>query len=395
MSPPSEPVSQSDNSIVPVVKSRVDAVDAPTVPLVVDPPDAGTYEERTERLKAIAQLLKAIAPLIWGTIILIVVIPIIGRGILLNTPPDSASVSEPTITIVSRPDWVAIDQAMAVAVNQAHEDATDYAATALASWQNEQLVPRLDGFLDWYFGYFNQKKFELTVPYLWAKNQVIKPFYSPEKMASVTTQISQQFEHEFAKRVLVPSLAQITLERITQETTARYLRQLQTSIQTVQQAYQIPQGEWERYLDGLSLMVVDTEGNTVSNSLKSVAIGGGGYLVAKPLLAISLAKVSSKFGAKAVGAATTKVAAKTGGAVAAELGASVLDPLAGVALLVWDVWDYKNVVASDRPLLRDNLLHYLDEMTEQLLHHPEASVMAAVDQLELQIYHSLENAHPA
>ncbi|MEB3229431.1 MAG: hypothetical protein VKJ64_00365, partial [Leptolyngbyaceae bacterium] len=289
----------------------------------------------------------------------------------------------------------AIDQAMAVAVNQAHEDATDYAATALASWQNEQLVPRLDGFLDWYFGYFNQKKFELTVPYLWAKNQVIKPFYSPEKMASVTTQISQQFEHEFAKRVLVPSLAQITLERITQETTARYLRQLQTSIQTVQQAYQIPQGEWERYLDGLSLMVVDTEGNTVSNSLKSVAIGGGGYLVAKPLLAMSLAKVSSKFGAKAVGAATTKVAAKTGGAVAAELGASVLDPLAGVALLVWDVWDYKNVVASDRPLLRDNLLHYLDEMTEQLLHHPEASVMAAVDQLELQIYHSLENAHPA
>ncbi|MGK7888019.1 MAG: hypothetical protein AB4042_01705 [Leptolyngbyaceae cyanobacterium] len=375
----SRPQSQSEPQSEPTTKPQI----------WVEPTDTGTYGERTERLRAIAQLLQAAAPFIWGLIILIVVVPLIGRGILLKALPSVLSPANPSVTIVSRPDWAAIDASMSNAVTQAHNSAENYAATALATWKGEQLVPRLDRFLDWYFGYFNQKKFELAVPYFWAKTQVSKPFTSPEKIESVTDQVTQQFEHEFAKQVLVPSLAQITLERVIQETTEQYLSQLQANVQMVQQTYQVPQGEWERYLDGLSMTVVDTEGNTISNSLKSVVMGGGGYLMAKPLLALSLAKVSSKFGAKAVGTATTKMAAKTGGAVAAELGASVLDPLAGVALLVWDVWDYKHVVASDRPLLRDNLMHYLDEMTEQLLHHPETSVMAAVDRLERQLYDAL------
>ncbi|NEQ99149.1 MAG: hypothetical protein F6K30_20920 [Cyanothece sp. SIO2G6] len=385
------PTSQPDGPIVPMAQPNI----APETPLVVEQVDPSRYGERTERLKAIAQLLKAMAPLVWGIVILIVVVPIIGRGMLSNSPSLPSSSSKSEIAVVHHPDWAAIDQSVADAMIQAHNTAENYAATALVTWKTERLVPRVDRFLDWYFGYFNQKKFELAVPYLWLKNQVLRPFSSTEKMESVTDQITQQFEHEFAKQVLLPSLAQITLERITQETTDHYMAQLQSNIQTVQQTYQIPQGEWERYLDGLSITVVDTEGNTISNSLRSVALGGGGYLVTKPLLAFSLAKISSKFGAKAVGTATTKVAAKTGGAVAAEFGASVLDPLAGIALLVWDVWDYKTVVAADRPILRDNLMHYLDEMTEQLLHHPETSVMAAVDQLEAQLYHALAIAHPS
>jgi hypothetical protein len=53
----------------------------------------------------------------------------------------------------------------------------------------------------------------------------------------------------------------------------------------VRQSYKIPKGNWERYLDDIGTTIADTEGNLSNLSLKVLA-GGGGYLLAKPLIRV-------------------------------------------------------------------------------------------------------------
>ena len=78
--------------------------------------------------------------------------------------------------------------------------------------------------------------------------------------------------------------------------------------------------------------------------------------------------------------------------MAAEFGSSLIDPLAGVAILLWDVWDYKHTVSEDRPLLKDTLLTYLKEMETALLKNPETGIMSSIYQLENGVLKSLMHA---
>lgn len=109
------------------------------------------------------------------------------------------------------------------------------------------------------------------------------------------------------------------------------------------------------------------------------------------MIAASVAKLGSKVSAKFASSAFGKLAAKTGGAVAAEFGSSLIDPLAGVGILLWDVWDYKHTVEKNRPVLRDTLLDYLGDMETALLKNSETGIMSSIYQLEIGIFNSLQN----
>jgi hypothetical protein len=108
-------------------------------------------------------------------------------------------------------------------------------------------------------------------------------------------------------------------------------------------------------------------------SLKVLA-GGSAYVAAKPLIALSLAKLGSKVSAKFASVAAGKVAAKTGGAVAAQFGTQLIDPIVAVRILLWDIWDYSNTVAEDRPRLRQVLLEYLQTVKQSLLTSQDTGV---------------------
>lgn len=352
------------------------------------------FADKTARLQAIGQLIKSITPLIWGVVILVVAVPLMGQLLIHQAvSPSGDRVGNPstgTIVVAPPPDLSRLNAALVEAMREAHQTAESFAQKGLSDWHRE-LEPRLEGFLDWYFDYFNQKGLELRVPLIWASSAAIHAVNpdQPTGNDAVVEQLTERLQREFSKRVLVPRTAQMKLENITQATVDLYLTEVSRNVALVQQRYQIPQGDWDRYLNDVATTVADTEGNLSSLSLKLVA-GGGSYLLAKPLIALSMAKLGSKLSAKFAGAALAKVAAKTGGTVAAELGSSLLDPIAGVAILLWDVWDYRHTVTVDRPLLRDTLLAYLSDMETALLKNPETGIMSSIYQLEGGLFQSLE-----
>ncbi|MGK7877910.1 MAG: hypothetical protein AB4426_32770 [Xenococcaceae cyanobacterium] len=347
-----------------------------------------------------SQFIKSVTPLIWCVVILIVIIPLLGRLLIAHSvTPTTTQVTPPspdsTIVIEPRPDLSKVNQAVEAAINKAHASAETFASKELDAWE-EELIPRVDNFLDWYFSYFNQKKIEFTTPLKWVSSAIAYKFNpsSPSPNQAVSEKFTEDFQGEFAKRVLIPKNAQMRLEVLTTDTINLYLSELGNNFNEVQSSYQIPQGQWDRYLNDISITINDTEGNISNLSLKVLA-GGGSYLIAKPLIVKLASKVGSKVSANFAGKAAGKVAAKTGGAVTSELGVSLIDPVVGIGILIWDVWDYSHTVEVERPILRNNILDYLKNVKRSLLTNPENGVMAAIYQLESGILKSLQSAnHP-
>lgn len=348
-------------------------------------PSVATTEARPSL--PLVRWIKSVSPLIWAIVIAIVLIPLAGRFVIAKSfiAPSVAIAPHQELVAALPPKLNRLDQAVVNAMQTAHQNTRAYAAAELESWVSE-LEPRVDNFLDWYFDYFTQKRLEVSAPLVWLRAATGKWIgwgkVSPGE--AVNAQLTKTFQKEFTKRVLVPQTAQLRLEVITTAAAEHFVADLSQQMTEVQGKYRIPQGQWERYLDTIATTVSDTEGKLSNLSLKAL-VGGTGYLAAKPFLLASLGKVGSKISAKFTAKATAKLAAKTGSSVAAELGTSLIDPIVGVGILIWDLWDYHHTVAVDRPLLRSNIDSYLQSMQRSLLDNPETGIMAAINQLETSV----------
>lgn len=357
-------------------------------------PEKATYTQKTERIQALSQLIKSVTPFIWVTVILIVVIPLIGRGFIGGSFSDSPKLPESTTHVVTidrvLPNPKDIDRAIATALKDAHTQAEIFASERLDRWVDE-LMTRVDSnFLNWYFNYFNQKKLEFRTPFIWLSSAVAHwvDTNQPSPSQKVAENLTEDFQSEFAKRVLRPKIAQLELERITRDTVNLYISELGNNLSSIQTNYKIPQGQWERYLGDIAVTIRDTEG-TISNLSLKVLLGGSTYLIAKAMLPV-VTKVGSKVAVAFAGKATAKMAAKTGGAVATKIGAEFLDPIVGVGIIIWDVWDYQHTVNVSRPIIREAIVDYLKEVKVSLLDNPENGIMAAIYQLEGGILKSVQ-----
>lgn len=366
-----------------------------------------SYIEKTDRIRAWSELIGSIRPFIWTAIILIVIIPLIGRGVISSSLSHSAtqlakSNDDFEIVIANPPDFSGIEQAIIDAVKDARSQARDYASTALEQWVDE-LMRRVDpGFLDWYFGYFNQKKMEFSAPFIWLTSAgadaiaQMLPWDQADRLPpdiKLAEAFTEAFQTEFSKRVLVPKTAQLRLEQLTQDTINIFVSNLDRNIARIPQEQRISPTDWERYLNDIAVTIQDTEG-TVSNLSLKVLVGGGTYLLTKPLVVAFAGKVGGKLIAKVTGKAAAGVAAKTGGAVGAKVISGFLDPLVGIGIFMWDLWDYHHTVQMERPVLQQNIAEYLRLMQRSLLDDPENGVMAAINQTEQGIYDSIRARHP-
>ncbi len=124
-------------------------------------------QESTERINAwsgllnsIANVLKSFAPWLWALVVVIVIIPLVGQLVIaksFNAPPPEKR--EVTIQVKS-PDWNKVDEAIKNGLQTANENTKNYAEQELQTWVDD-LITKVDpGFLDWYFGYVNQKEIE-------------------------------------------------------------------------------------------------------------------------------------------------------------------------------------------------------------------------------------------
>lgn len=351
----------------------------------------GSYAQKTDRIRSWVQLIKSVTPLIWAIVILIVLIPLLGKLFISQAFPTLTDVPKKTeVVVVEKPDWSQVDREMVEALNEARASAENYASEQLDIWIAELLSRVDDNFLDWYFGYLNQKQIELK-SFFWQISSGAAHLLNPDNPTAkekVVQVITSDFQREFAKRVLRPTIAQLRLERLTQATVNLYLDELSGKIAKIKGSYNIPQADWERYLSDIAITINDTDGNSSNLSLKVLAAGGG-YLALKPLVLPIAAKIGSKVVATMSGKAGAKIAAKTGATLAGKIGAQLLDPIVGIGIIIWDVWDYQNTVKVDRPILHDNIADYLQEVKYSLLDNPENGILSAIGEIEKNISQSI------
>lgn len=395
MNQESQPNLESNSTSQPVQASeKATSVTKKTQPKQSSEIAKPTYVDQTKRIQAWSQFIKSITPYVWVAVILIVLVPLIGRGFISGSFADNSEnlgdrIPEVVVidrTLLSQND---IEQAIVTALRDAHTQAESFASERLDEWV-EQLMTRVDdSFLDWYFNYFNQKKLEFTAPFVWLSSAATHwiDTNKPAPNQVVAEKLTENFQTEFAKRVLRPKIAQLELERITRETVNLYVSELGDNISSIQTSYNIPQGQWERYLGDIAVTIQDTEGNISNLSLKLLA-GGSTYLLAKAMIPV-VTKIGSKVAASFAGKATAKMAAKTGGTVAAKFGGQFLDPIVAVGIIIWDVWDYQHTVKVNQPILREAIWDYLQEVKASLLDNPDNGIMAAIYQLEGGILKSL------
>ena len=353
-----------------------------------------TYAEKTDRIQARVQFIKAVAPFIWGVVILVVIIPLIGQLFIVkafSTKSITTETKHPIEVVEQRQvDWSKVNEAMKLSLDHAYKNAEDYASKELDVWVDE-LMGRVDAsFLDWYFGYFNQKQIEyksLFVQLSSGASRLLNP-NNPTPAEKVAEVITEDFQKEFAKRVLIPQTSQLRLERITQQTVKHYLDDLRGNINNIPLRYNLPKADWDRYLNEIAITINDTEGK-ISNLPLKVLAGGGSYLALKPLVAPLVLKVGSKVVTKLASKAGAKVATKTGAVLAGKLGAAVLDCTVGVGIILWDVWDTNHTAHVEKPILHDNLAAYLQEVKYSLLNNRENGIMTVIDQIQSKIVPNL------
>lgn len=359
---------------------------------VDSPPEKIGYTHKTERIRAWTQFIKSLTPYLWVIVIIIVLIPLLGKGLIAGSSGRAEHLShskEKVVHIEYKQPPREIDQAIATVLKNANSKSQSFAEKRLNEWVHELMTRVDDNFLDWYFNYFNQKKLEFSTPFVWLYSAVAHwtDTNNPLPRQAVAEKFTEDFQTEFAKRVLRPQMAQLELEKITRDTINFYVQELEQNISNVQSTYHIPQGDWERYLNDIGVTIHDSEGNLSNLSLKVLTVGSS-YLLAKAMIP-AVAKVGSKIAVSFAGKTGAKIAAKTGGVVAGKIGAELLDPIIGVGIIIWDVWDYNHTVAIEKPILRDAIYDYLQQVKYSLLEESESGIMAAINQVESGILKSI------
>jgi len=287
-------------------------------------------------------------------------------------------------------DWSEVDRYLIEAVRSAHDSTEEFATYELDRWLDNLMQKVDDKFLNWYFSYLHQKKMEFSAPFTWlflAGDYALNKFRSAREKKLNPNQAFQQklianFERKFNKLVLDPKAEGEFLKELAARVGRNYASALGMKFAQVKSTYQIPDGDWERYLNDLATLVYHTGNSESSLSPESLT---------NEVLIVSTAAIGGKVALTFASKAAAKIATKAGGAVAAKVGAQVLDPILGIGIVIWDLWDYNRMVADSRPVLRENINDYLQEVKMSILYAPENSIMAAIETVEQQIIAGVES----
>ncbi len=341
------------------------------------------------------KVIRLISPWLWGVIILFVIIPIFGNAIIQNSLKPKVD----TLTTVNEPVVIErkqyeIDNAIASAIKDARKVSAQKASEDLERWISELMIRVDDDFLPWYFDYFHQKGRELNTVWTGLSSAALHRIDTNRLTAkqAIAAKLTQDFQLEFANRVLRPQIAQLELERIAQNTVNLYADRIVQNLGSVKASYQIPQGDWERYINDIAITVFGTEGNPTGKIQRDIVIGTTGFILAKAMLP-TIGKISSKVVVSLASKTGAKMAAKTGTLVAGKLGVQLIDPIAAVGIIAWDVWDHHHTVNVEKPVLRKALYDYLEQVKISLLDNHQNSIMSSIYQVENKILESIENSN--
>ncbi|MDC0833861.1 hypothetical protein POG22_12705 [Geitlerinema sp. CS-897] len=243
----------------------------------------GLKSEKTNWLE-LAPSIK-IATILWSIVVVVVILPLIGQFFIAKSfqselARDRSKNLEGIETVdaskTPEVDWVAYEQIIRAKLQHAREEAKVYASSELEKW-GDDLVSAVDNnFLDWYFGYFNQKAIEYK-GFFTGINAHIQKWLDPNSKnpeERIAEEITEEFQVEFAKRVLRPSISQMRLNRIAEQTSKKYIKTLKQDLNNIPYETGISRLEWQKYLRDTSVDIPDVEGNIVSFPLMRVTTAG-------------------------------------------------------------------------------------------------------------------------
>ncbi|MCB0304858.1 MAG: hypothetical protein KDI38_13890 [Calditrichaeota bacterium] len=321
------------------------------------------------------------------TLVLIVKLPQILKLINPEAPPRKIE------TVIPEPiPWDQVDDEVRRILENARKKAQAEADLRLTRWTDEMMVRVDDDFLEWYFDYWNQQVLGLKSIWYWSLNQLMAD------QPTAAEGITEDIQLAFAQRVLRPQVAQLELERITRDAMEIYVYELRRGLDHIPKTYQIPQGEWDRYLEDLAILTGGVEGNReVDLTLKALTVGGASGAV---LLAGSIRQASGRFGSKLIpgmaGKSAAKLATRTGRSVLRKTGGRLLGPIIGIGILIWDYWDHSETKRINKPILRQAIADYFHEMKGSLLYDNDTGIMSVIHKIEIGIVRGLDrNGIPA
>jgi len=353
--------------------------------------DAPADPEKTKKL------IKSGSKFIWIGVVLVIVLQLWGNFAVNKIKNlSTGSVSRSVTVTIPKERQVQISADVAIALGNALVSARTSASRNLDQWKDET-VQRVDHpFLDWYYNYFTQ--LGVGIHAIWINITSASDTEKAEKLIG-------DFQREFAKQVFQPSLMQLQMERFTREAINMYVSELNHNLSGIQSKYSVPQPTWENFLEGLGSVTYNTGTNTQDLTLASLAVGRKTYVattaMATAIKVIGTKKAVTATVSKATSKVVTKLATKTAAKAATEgageltaglLGLELLNPLAGLGILVWDIWDHYHTVKVERPIMKENLERYLNEVEASLLGDPENGVLSSINKFHDGIMETLSRS---
>ena len=331
---------------------------------------------------------KFISTIIWGFVALI---GVVFGTVFFNGNPAEAPASN--VVVMPPPEMQRVTDAtrdslyrsIRLSMNESRAEAHEYADTHMNEWTG-QLKTRVEGdFLDWYFDYVQQQKMGL----MYLGNKARGAWVGDEDLAE--NELMKYIQAEFSSQVIRPEIAKYEIEDIAQKTAQVYVQNLQNRLVEIPIEYNLTDAEWQQYLDDITQITYNTEGNREFPFALKTLYGAGAFGAAAitSKVARGVGRNTASAGSKAVGrtagAVAVNASAKMGQQAGRKVAGKVLGAAIGVGLVIWEIWDYNETVAVERPKLSQQLNDYLDQVENELLYDADTGVMTVVDDIEEEV----------
>jgi hypothetical protein len=278
-------------------------------------------------------------------------------------------------------------------LEKSRQNTDSFASAELDKWFDE-LKARVDpAFLDWYFGYWQTQVIGIQA----LLNELLHK--ADNRFPPAAEKMTEKLQEQFATMVIQPNTAQMRLERIIKNTATKYVTDLSTSLELVRLEYKISPADWERYISDISSDTGHVEANRqVPLSMKTIYAAGtaGVAVIALKLAKVVSGKVLAGIGTKTVAKAGQtvlgKIVAKTAGKTAAKAGGKFLGAYIGIAIIAWDLYDHQKTVEENRPILKQNIFDYFNELKLSLLYDPEHGIMSTINEIDKELIQGLDAA---
>ncbi len=326
------------------------------------------------------------------TILLLTIILVFNNHLLFLKPAVADIINNNKIAFLDDKnyDWAKIDKSLTDKIKDSLLVAEEFATEELDDYIDELMVNVDQDFLDWYFSFFNQKSIEYGGVISWVGFKLDKRLKllrkEDEKNLNsseiIAKRLTRKFYDKFQELVFTKS-AQKDLKKIIERTGKIYGNSISLVFADIKNDYKIDDRDWDSHLGELAQLIYNTGNSKSSLSLQSL---GSSLLTETTIVgAVIGAKLFSNIALKA----GSKLAVKGGTSVAVSTTAKLIDPLLAIGFVAWDVWDYKNMVADSRPILRKNILDYLTEFKNQILQDPEIGIVPKLEEIEYELIKQL------